>query len=46
MGHDVHESYKMSQAKILLVDDEPAIVETVRAYLEAGVYASRQHRWP
>jgi two-component system alkaline phosphatase synthesis response regulator PhoP len=29
----------MSQAKILLVDDEPAIVETVRAYLEAEDYA-------
>ncbi|HSX78796.1 MAG TPA: response regulator transcription factor [Candidatus Saccharimonadia bacterium] len=29
----------MSQAKILLVDDEPAIVETVRAYLEAEGYA-------
>ena len=34
----VHESYKMSQARILLVDDEPAIVETVRAYLEAEGY--------
>jgi two-component system alkaline phosphatase synthesis response regulator PhoP len=29
----------MSQARILLVDDEPAIVETVRAYLEAEGYA-------
>jgi two-component system, OmpR family, alkaline phosphatase synthesis response regulator PhoP len=28
----------MSQARILLVDDEPAIVETVRAYLEAEGY--------
>jgi len=29
----------MSHAKMLLVDDEPAIVETVRAYLEAEGYA-------
>jgi two-component system alkaline phosphatase synthesis response regulator PhoP len=29
----------MSHARILLVDDEPAIVETVRAYLEAEGYA-------
>jgi two-component system, OmpR family, alkaline phosphatase synthesis response regulator PhoP len=29
----------MSQGRILLVDDEPAIVETVRAYLEAEGYA-------
>ena len=29
----------MSQTRILLVDDEPAIVETVRAYLEAEGYA-------
>ena len=29
----------MSQARILLVDDEPVIVETVRAYLEAEGYA-------
>jgi two-component system alkaline phosphatase synthesis response regulator PhoP len=29
----------VSQTKILLVDDEPAIVETVRAYLEAEGYA-------
>jgi len=28
----------MSQARILLVDDEPAIAETVRAYLEAEGY--------
>jgi len=28
----------MSQTRILLVDDEPAIVETVRAYLEAEGY--------
>jgi two-component system, OmpR family, alkaline phosphatase synthesis response regulator PhoP len=28
----------MSQARILLVDDEPAIVEAVRAYLEAEGY--------
>jgi DNA-binding response OmpR family regulator len=31
----------MSQARILLVDDEPAIVETVRAYLEAEGYTVR-----
>ena len=29
----------MSHVRILLVDDEPAIVETVRAYLEAEGYA-------
>jgi two-component system, OmpR family, alkaline phosphatase synthesis response regulator PhoP len=29
----------VSQTRILLVDDEPAIVETVRAYLEAEGYA-------
>jgi len=29
----------MSQARILLVDDEPVIVETLRAYLEAEGYA-------
>ena len=29
----------MNQARVLLVDDEPAIVETVRAYLEAEGYA-------
>ena len=29
----------MSQTRILIVDDEPAIVETVRAYLEAEGYA-------
>ena len=28
----------MSQARVLLVDDEPAIAETVRAYLEAEGY--------
>ena len=35
MGYGGPESYKMSHVRILLVDDEPAIVETVRAYLEA-----------
>ena len=34
----MHGRYKMSQTRILLVDDEPAIVETVRAYLEAEGY--------
>jgi two-component system, OmpR family, alkaline phosphatase synthesis response regulator PhoP len=31
----------VSQTRILLVDDEPAIVDTVRAYLEAEGYAVR-----
>jgi DNA-binding response OmpR family regulator len=31
----------MSHVRILLVDDEPAIVATVRAYLEAEGYAVR-----
>ena len=39
MGYGRPESYKMSHVRILLVDDEPAIVETVRAYLEAEGYA-------
>ena len=34
----MHGRYKMSQTRILLVDDEPAIVDTVRAYLEAEGY--------